>query len=66
MNWMNKLKKLRNKSKFERMLGVAEVFTGISQERFGVTHSRRHGRGGIHEGRVRYRVQSGGFYLAVT
>jgi len=34
---MNKLKKLRNKSKFERMLGVAEVFTGISQERFGVT-----------------------------
>jgi len=36
MNWMNELKKLGNKSKFERMLGVAEVFTGISQERFGV------------------------------
>jgi len=36
MSWKNELKRLQDKPKFKRMIGVAEIFTRLSQERFGV------------------------------
>jgi len=37
MSWRSEINRLEGKPKFERMVGVAEIFTRLSKERFAVT-----------------------------